>query len=297
MMNANGIVQNNGAVSDFIHRQMRLNERYPILDKAREREMVERYARLKLYDGMPRWNKDHECDYEWIGDADELRRLLVMHNLKGVTSVAKKYCQETRDFDNMYAKGLFGIVRAAKEFHPFKVVVLKGGQVKYEDDGMPSFVKFNTYAHTWIFKYVIDEFYGKSVAIDKNSCFIDASLRVGNETKTGLSLENFISQSLAPEVEPSLGLAESVERMEASEMYETVCESIRDYIENSPEISAVERGVIENGFYGSCKSVRSLSSALKIPQKEVISAQTSALCKLREYLQENYGIDSVEDVL
>ena len=334
MINPKGIIQNNRTASDFIRQQRKFNETYKILDKDEERRMIEGYARLKLDEnGNPKWNGEFECDFEWIGDETELRLKLAMHNLKAVTRISTKHCQDTRDYDNMYAKGLYGLVRAANEFHPFKLITKKvtktvkeprldtegnqvfdenGNQVftekkiqveepKLDENGKVGFIKFNTFAQFWIFKYVMDEFYAKSIQLDNNSISINDVFGTKDMDGKSVTFENFLYKSLAPEVEPPKGAMDEISATENLDLYET----IHEYIETTSDLSAMEKAVIENTFYGDGgfvtkegnTNVKKLSSLLKIPQQDVMDCQISALEKLKDYLYEEYGIESLSDIM
>ena len=295
MINSKGIIQNNRTASDFIRNQKKFNNVYKLLTKEEERKMVEGYAKLKLTDGKPTWNDKFECDFEWTGNRDELIEKLVMHNLQCVTKISTKHCQDTRDYDNMYAKGLFGLVRAANMFHPFKLIV-KNGKPQYDEQGNPTFVKFNTFAQFWVFKYVMDEFGDKSIHIDNNSVSLDELIRIHNDQSRNMTLENYLSNIISPDVEQEKTVktvVDEISSVEATDIYDR----IHEYIETSGEISAMEKSVLENSFYGGESNVKKLSSMLKIPQSEISDLQTSALGKLKDFLYEEFGIESISDII
>ena len=205
MINSNGVIQNNKTASDFIRKQRKLNKVYKILSKDEERDMIEGYARLKLTDGKPTWNDKFECDFEWVGPEAELREKLAMHNLQAVTRISSKHCQDTTDYDNMYAKGLYGLTKAANDFHPFKIVTRKEGdkrKIVYGPNGELQFIKFSTFAWTWVFKYVMDEFYLKSRKIDNNSTSINELVNMHNAANTKMTFENYLYSKISPEIPP-----------------------------------------------------------------------------------------------
>lgn len=322
MINTKGIIQNNKTASDFIRKQRKFNQVYKILSKEDERKMIEGYARLKLDENgkpiyrtepsEPGLHDDFECDFEWIGDETELRLNLVMHNLQAVTKISAKHCQDTRDYDDMYAKGLYGLVRAANEFHPFKIITKTVGtklvdgkkvpvkEVSLDKDGKIDFIKFNTFAQFWIFKYVMDEFYAKSIPIDNNSVSLNELVKMHGDTAKNFTLENYIQDNMTPELEPQKTVIDEVSSTEASNLYE----SIHNYIKTTDEISAIERRILEETFYGNNEylkkdgstNIKKLSTLLKIPQQTVIDSQTSAFMKLKEYLYDEYGISSLSDI-
>lgn len=314
MINTRGIIQNNKTASDFIRTQRKYNKVYKILNKKEEREMIERYVRLVLDEnGKPIYNKDFECEFEWIGDETELRLKLAMHNLQAVTQISTKHCQDTRDYDNMYAKGLYGLTRAANEFHPFKLITKTIGynvsengkkvpirEVKYDEHGNYGFIKFNTFAQFWIFKYVMDEFYEKSVDIDNNSISLNEIVKGFHENKS-LTLENFVNDYISPDIAPIKTVSQEVSSNEMSDLYN----SMHNYIKTSDELSILEKNILEETFYGEYDYVRNdgsinvkrLSSVLKIPQQTILTEQISALNKLKGYLKEEYGLESLSDIM
>lgn len=314
MINTRGIIQNNKTASDFIRTQRKYNKVYKILNKREEREMIERYVRLVLDEnGNLIYNEDFECKFEWIGDETELRLKLAMHNLQAVTQISTKHCQDTRDYDNMYAKGLYGLTRAANEFHPFKIITKTIGynidengkkvpirEIKYDEHGNYGFIKFNTFAQFWIFKYVMDEFYEKSVVIDNNSISLNEIVKGFHENKS-LTLENFVHDYISPDIAPAKTVAQEVSSNEMTDLYN----SIHNYIKTSDELSTLEKNILEETFYGEYDYVRNdgsmktkrLSSVLKIPQQTILTEQTSALNKLNVYLKEEYGLESLSDIM
>jgi DNA-directed RNA polymerase specialized sigma subunit len=314
MINTRGIIQNNKTASDFIRTQRKYNKVYKILNKKEEREMIERYVRLVFDEnGNPIYNEDFECEFEWIGDETELRLKLAMHNLQAVTQISTKHCQDTRDYDNMYAKGLYGLTRAANEFHPFKLITKTIGykvnengkkvpirEIKYDEHGNYGFIKFNTFAQFWIFKYVMDEFYEKSVAIDNNSISLNEIVKGFHENKS-LTLENFVHDYISPDIAPVKTVTQEVSSNEMTDLYN----SMHNYIKTSNELSTLEKNILEETFYGEYDYVRNdgsmntkkLSSVLKIPQQTILTEQISALNKLKGYLKEEYGLESLSDIM
>lgn len=306
MINIYGKVQNNGVASDFIRNQKKLNSVFKVLDKDAERKLIESYVRLKLDEnGKPTYNEEFDCDFEWIGDEHELREKLVMHNIQAVTRTTAKHCQDTRDYDNMYAKGLYGLVKAANMFHPFKLITKIVGyeldeegkrkairEVKYDDDGNFSFVKFITFAQPWIFKYVMDEFYSKDIKIDNNSTSLDEMMRVQNDNSKTTSFENYISNIIAPEVELDVNRDE-VARNEIT----SLVDSIKEYIETSSDISSLERGVLEETYFNGVTNTRKLATIFGVPMTTIEENQTSALSKLKLYLYDEYGISELSDLM
>lgn len=71
-----------------------------------------------------------------------------MHNIKLVFNIAKKYMSLTNDFDGLAMNGVKGLAEAASRFDITKNI------------------KFVTYAHWWVRKYILETF-------DKRRTYID----------------------------------------------------------------------------------------------------------------------------
>lgn len=71
-----------------------------------------------------------------------------MHNIKLVFNIAKKYMSMTNDFDGLVMNGVKGLAEAATRFDITKNI------------------KFVTYAHWWVRKYILETF-------DKRRTYID----------------------------------------------------------------------------------------------------------------------------
>ena len=82
---------------------------------------------------------------EHRNNREEISRLLILHNTRLVFWVAKKYYSKTNDFDELLAKGFYGLVEAAGKFD-----INRG-------------TKFSTYATSWIKKEILKEFSTKEI--------------------------------------------------------------------------------------------------------------------------------------
>jgi hypothetical protein len=305
MINSRGIIQNNKTASDFIKDQKRYNDKYKIFSKDEEREFIEKHARLKLdEDGNIIMNDKFECEYEWIGDRTEVIHNLIMRNLQAVTKLTTKNCQYTRDYDDMYATARMGLVTAADLFHPFKIATdtLPSGKLvpKFDSNGKPIFIKFITFAQWYIFKGSRIEFQTKQVKIDNNSTSINELMRFHNSTNKIVTFENFLSDMISPDVEQPISDFEIVSHNETTD----IMGDLNDYINNSNELSSIERGIIHEAFYNNSKRdvkfttsyVKKLSKLFNVTQSIIVENQITAFNKVRTYLSDKHGITDFSDL-
>ena len=143
MINAKGIVQNNTSTDELLKYLKSSSKQYKSLSYKKERELIEKYMKIVVdSDGKPVIDHIDEeghvfYKYDVIGDIGELKQLLIMHHIKRVFNLSKKYAQYTRDFDDLIAKGMYGLVYATDRFGYFSAVmkpVMENGKVVEEGD-------------------------------------------------------------------------------------------------------------------------------------------------------------------
>lgn len=315
MINSRSMIQNNEAVGEFLKALKSDRRQYKTLTKVEERSMIDKY----LADG----------------NEDELRKLLVMHNIRLVFSIAKKYCKDTRDFDNMMAKGLYGLTVAANRFNLFEPVTVKiplgtepvmvknpackpesppevprmikkvdpeTGEVVMRqvfekrvwinpETCKPDYIKFSTYANSWVFKYVVDEFERKSIVIDNNSISIDDDVKIRNSTDNNQTMENYIDGMLSPEYSKPVTVLGNISNREAEEFYA----NLGEYVRTTNELTAIEKQIIVDTFYNR-KKIREISEETSMNPQSVLLCKKSALEKIRNYVQKNFDLNSHYDL-
>jgi RNA polymerase sigma factor (sigma-70 family) len=303
MINSRSMIQNNEAVGEFLKALKNDKRQYKTLTKSEERSMIDKYLA-----------EDNE---------DELRKLLVMHNIRLVFSIAKKYCKDTRDFDNMMAKGLYGLVVAANRFNLFECVTVKvqtGERPVMEKDSSeqkidpvtgepvfepvfekrvsinpltckPDYIKFSTYANPWIFKYVVDEFEHRSILIDNNSISIDDDVKIRNSTDNNQTMENYIDGMLSPEYSKPATVLENISNKEAEEFYA----NLGEYVKTTNELTAIEKQIIVDTFYNK-KKVREISEEISMNPQSVLLYKKTALEKIKNHIQKNFDVNSHYDL-
>lgn len=145
--NTTGMIQGNENTTRLANMLKNAEVQYQPLSKDEELKMIKKYKH----------------------DRDTLNQLLILHNLRAVFNIAKKYKSKTDDFDGMVQNGFLGLAEAAKRFDP---------KMK---------IKFITYAYVWIRKYVLQGFYAKNIEVDRNS--LSLNNLVFNKSKDGDATE------------------------------------------------------------------------------------------------------------
>lgn len=301
-------ISNNDSTTALIKYLKNSTDQYDVLDKAEERAMIDKYMAE--------------------GKEDELRERLIFHNIRSVFSTAAAYCKKTRDFDNMVAKGLYGLVYAANNFDLYRKIMVpdpkspveiiprtdengnpafdEDGNALYDEvkrmvpkldkDGNVQYVKFITYAKPWIFKMVVDEFQLKQFKIDKNSVPIEREIvpkdAKSSKGKSSATVENFIDSMVSPEYVKPLSSDEIISAAECEMVYD----SINDYINADSSLSAVERGIILDTFWNNL-SVAEMSEKYSIKQSSVATFRRKAMDKIRGFLETRYNISRVGDLI
>lgn len=309
MVNQKGIIQNNRGITELLRELKNDRNQYKVLSRKEERDLIDEYVAK--------------------GKEDELRILLARYNIRMVFHIAKKYCKATCDFDNMVAKGLYGLVYAANRFDLYKQVVKKTtepvmvldrddplygidnekcGKVQgvdpethkplfntvetplFDENGSPVFVRFCTHAYSWIFKYVLDEFDRKSNIIDSNSISLSNVVRIHNSVDTDQTVENYIGDMLSPDYATPKNTLDYISEHETTDMYDR----IRKYVSTTNELTAVEKGVIIGTFYNGRK-IKDIANEYHINSQVLINKKLNALKKIRKHLGETYHINNLTD--
>jgi len=305
MINSKGIIQNNKCVGEFLKNLKNGKTQYKTLTKLEERNLIDKYM-----------SENRE---------DELRQLLVLHNIRMVFSIAKKYCKDTRDFDNMLARGLYGLTYAANRFNlyePIKIKVKVGARpvlskeppykpLVDEDSGFPieeavyinkvridpitckpDYIKFCTYANRWVFKYIVDEFGKKSIKIDNNSISIDDKVKIKNSFDNNQTMENYVDDMISPDYIQPKSLIEKVSDDDVSSFYK----KIGTYLKETNELTALEKQIVYDTYYNN-KKVREIAEATSENPQSILIKKQEALKKLKRYLTEQFNIQVMSDIV
>ena len=330
MINAKGIVQNNTSTDELLKYLKSSSKQYKRLSYNKERELIEKYMKPVVgSDGKPVIDHIDEeghvfYKYDVIGDIGELKQLLIMHHIKRVFNLSKKYAQYTRDFDDLIAKGMYGLVYATDRFGYFSAVMkpvmengkvvmvpkMKNGEIYYnikkemvmipklypvfEKDGItPKYVKFITYATNWILKFLRDEFNDKqTVVIDNNSISLNDSPRIKNSTDHNQTYENTIENML----HPNYHIKTFDDELSSNEV-SRVCEGIYDYVmSEESNLSAIDKQIFVESFYNH-KKTQDIADELEISTATIINKKKRILKSVKGMLKDKMGIENMNDIL
>lgn len=308
MVNQKGVIQNNSGISELLKELKADKNQYKVLSRKEERSLIDEYVSM--------------------GKEDELRILLARYNIRMVFHIAKKYCKATCDFDNMVAKGLYGLVYAANRFDLYKQVVKKTiepvmildktdplygidnekcryvqdvdkstgkpifkttGTPLFDENGKPVYVRFCTHAYSWIFKYVLDEFDRKSAIIDNNSISLSNTVKI-HSNDTDQTMENYVGEMISPDYVTPKTTLDYISDNETSDMYR----KIHEYVSNTNELTAIEKNVIIGTFYNGRK-IKDIANEYHVNSQVLINKKLNALKKIRRHLSKAYNINSLTD--
>jgi len=253
----NSVIKNSSVerlIADF----KRSEGEYPILDKVQERKLIDTW-------------KDT--------DPDKMRNLLILHNVKIVFNLAKNYASKTSEFDDMVARGLYGLSLAAAKFDPDKNI------------------KFSTYAYNWIFKYVVKEFYDKEFQITSKSLSMDAFPGAETPDNKDFSLGDFLTRdNIEPTMETDAIDATKFGDHNQKEQYRNLAEEISNYVKTSAEFSPLDRELY-NSVLVEQEPIRKVAKATGLSSVAVVEKLEAITNSVRNMLREQFGITSFQDVL
>jgi len=221
----NRVILNNEIATDFLKKIKKSKEKYKTLTKKQERELIDRLR---------------------YTDERKLRELLVLHNLKIVFNLSKKYAKNTMDFDDLIGRGLFGLTRAANLFDFDAVIRDKEKKPVLDKHGNTIPIKFITYARPWVFKYIVMEFQVKGwKVIEKSSSFDGFMTDRTGENISKDDIESFFYQDMDPsQVKRGVLPSDQIILEHDASIY-TDCV---DHVKYSTELSVVEKGVFMDLF-------------------------------------------------
>ena len=285
MINSRGIVQNNGGTYKFQELTYAMGSACKPISREDERTLID----TMMSEGRER----------------ELRDALALHNIQIVYSIAKRYCQHTRDFDDMIARGMFGLTYAANTFNLYQQAMVPDRtdplfltdrkrcrkSPKFDRDGKPVYVKFITYATHWVFKWILDEFRGLGIKLDNSSFSMNASVFTKTHEDSSTQMENFLNDRVAPEFENTRDIADGLSNEDTRRIYGKIFK----YVNTTNELTSFEKTVIEGTFYRN-KRVKEIADETETDSHRVISGKRSALDKIRKYMVEELNIREISDI-
>lgn len=115
--------------------------KYPLLNKVEERALIDKFKENRPV----------------------LNSLLFKHNIRLVMNLARKYVNRSNSPADLLMNGAKGLMIATEKFDVDKNI------------------KFNTYATSWIFKYIVSEFYSRSPIVGVNAISLNNMLKMSGD--------------------------------------------------------------------------------------------------------------------
>lgn len=228
------------------------DDRFRILSKDEERELIEKYK----------------------NDRKELEYRLVTHNIFLAIGFASKQQYRFKDFDELIALSMYGLMDAAKSFDPSK--------------GW----RFNTYAVWYLKKHVLKQFYVKKEYYIQNntSVYIDDSSKLDGDDDNTEYVYGTINSKIEPSEESTYlpsNAAETLERSERDSHMKTMLERIMDSIATS-SLSDTDKKIFNMVFIEK-DNVKTISTELGISTTEVAKGKRRVLT----FINENFSKEEV----
>ncbi len=247
------IIRGNQNTTDLCNRLKKAQEQYPTLNKQQEQALIAEYK----------------------NDRDKLNKLLFMHNIRIVFNVAKKYVTKTNDFDGLIQDGMLGLAEAVKRFD------------------LDKDVKFITYATIWVRKYVLMNFYGKQVEVDKRSSSLNAKIDSGLKSNNGneVTFENFVNEC----IDPSCYKPKTINEELSSNEQIDICKNLILHMNNDTSLSATDKSIFIDIYYNR-KKPSEVAEEYKISTGDITDIRKRILTKFKTILHNEYNINSYADI-
>jgi RNA polymerase sigma factor (sigma-70 family) len=248
------IIRGNQNTTDLCNYLKRAQEQYPTLNKQQEQVLIS----------------------EFRNNRDELNKRLFMHNIRIVFNIAKKYVSKTNDFDGLVQDGMLGLAEAVKRFDIDKKI------------------KFITYATIWVRKYILMNFYGKQIEVDKRSTSLNVAIdnsksksNNGNE----VTFENFINDFIDPSCYQSKSINEELSSNEQID----ICKNLISYMNKDSSLSATDKSVFIDIYYNG-KKPSEVAEEYKLSTLDVTDIRKKILGKFKDILHNEYNVNSYADI-
>lgn len=251
-------IQNNSSTTALIKQLKDNPKQYPLLNKKQERELIEKY-------------KD---------DRETLNKLLFMHNIRLVFNMAKKYAMKTPDFDALVSDCFYGLAIACKRFD------------------ITRDIKFSTFAHTWIFKYCLSGFYSHQAEIDRHSISINSktcSYTAKSSEDGNATFENFVNEYVDESVPLCANIQQTTEKQVSSLEKIDICKKLYSRLDLDDSLSATDKAMFTDVVYYKMRP-KDVAQKYGTKSSDVIRVRNEVLTKFKNILQNEYHIESMEDL-
>ena len=214
-------------------------------------------------------------------DPDELRKQLVLHNIRYAIDMATKYCNRgvNNSFDEVCAWAISGFCYAATKFD------LKKG------------TKFGTYATAWIRKYMMHNvYYNPDEQVSATSISLDSVMRTNSSKDDGnnsAEMSNFIDDQIDPSYNRAIS---NVEESVAAGENKTLFDQIRDFMKGDTSFTKQDTEIFNRMIFENM-TARQISADLGITRKEVEAAEETMMGKFRQFLKDKMNITKYDDLM
>lgn len=251
--NFTGNIQGNENTTRLANELKKAECQYPPLSKAEEQAMIKKYQ----------------------NDRETLNQLLILHNLRAVFNIAKKYKAKTDDFDGMIQNGFLGLAEAAKRFDISKKI------------------KFITYAYIWIRKYVLQEFYAKNIEIDQNSISLN-QLISSNSSKDSdnAEFEDCMSKYADASFAHISDMRTQLSANERSKIYDELIETLK----NDNSLSSTDKEIFMC-LYCHQEKVKDIADIYDVTITDIHHVRDKILDKFKHILESKYRIQSYSELV
>lgn len=248
-------------------------KKYPLLSKRAERALIDMYR----------------------NDRQKLNRLLFYHNIRLVMNLAKKYIFTFPSPADLLMNGAQGLMEATKRFD-----INKG-------------TKFNTYATSWVFKYILMVFYSKSPVTGVNQTSLNDMiwgedstteqmdyLTDGNISDVSTSLSGGGNNSFMDNIDFSFFEKRNISS--PSSEYEisannTLVQDVIDAISADPHFNELDRDIIYNNMMDNAESINSLSQKYNVSSNEITKRKRKIISNFKTILSKKYNVKALSDVI
>lgn len=255
---------------------------FPIIKDNSNTTSLMQYCKLHEKDECKILSKTEEQQLinEWKDkDENQLRQLLIMHNIALVFKLAASWTRSTKSYDDLVQNGLYGLCLAAKKF-----------------DLNQSKTKFASYAYMWIYKYIYQKYSDENKkpdvineSISLNSLITDFVSTSKNNSENG-TINNYLENHLDPSYNNIENVEKNIEYKEMQNLYK----DMQKYILTS-DFNNVDR-VVFNGVFVDNQKLTKISSENDIPLNEVKNSYKNVLKKMKNKLASEFKILSFDQI-
>ena len=224
----------------------------------------DRYSSLSLKEEKKMINDN-------INNREKINELLILHNMKLVTHLCKKYNSTSFDYDEMIASGMEGLTIAATRFN------------------IKANTKFSTYAAFWIRKYILKQFYDKHNSnINSKAISINNTFDSSDESKT--TFENIINSQMIDDTNIRTSPLEIISNNNSLEIYKNILNHIY-----TNEFDDIDKKIFEMYFINRL-TLNTISKHINKSIAAIVHRKTKILKQLKNILSDKYNIYTYTDI-